>query len=75
MRMIDALVKLASGEIKKGTKLIVNGTEYKLNGGDVFYRREDYAGKFVALTDDTLLSKWFLNMKAELIEVEENENY
>lgn len=74
MKLIDVLVKLANDEIKEGTKLIINGVEYELNVVDVFYRRSGYTGRFIALSDDTHLSKWFLNLEAELIEVEENAN-
>lgn len=70
MRMIDVLVKLADGEIKEGTKLIVKHAVYRLNTKGKFVGRTD-SGNYISLHGQ--IGTYLLNLKAELIEVTDDE--
>lgn len=71
MKMIDVLVKLADGEIKEGTKLIVKHAVYRLNTKGEFVRKTD-SGNYISLHGK--IGTYLLNLEVKLIEVEENEN-
>lgn len=67
MRMIDVLVKLANGEIKEGTKLIVKHTVYRLNAKGEFVGMTD-SGSYISLHGQ--IGTYLLNLEVKLIEVE-----
>lgn len=70
MKMIDVLCKLANGEIKEGTKLIVKHTVYRLNTKGEFVRMTD-SGNYISLHGQ--IGTYLLNLEVELVEVESNE--
>lgn len=72
MKMIDVLVKLASGEIKKGTKLIVKHTVYRLNAKGEFVRKSN-SGDYISLHGQ--IGSHLLNLEVKLLEVDDNEIY
>ena len=69
MKMIGVLVKLASGEIKKDTKLIVKHTVYHLNAKGEFVRKSEVSGDYISLHGQ--IGSHFLNLEVKLLEVEE----
>lgn len=68
MKMIDVLIKLANGEIKEGTKLIVKHTVYRLNAKGEFVGMTD-SGSYISLHGQ--IGTYLLNLEVKLIEVEE----
>lgn len=70
MKMIEVMIKLANGEIKEGTKLIVKHTVYRLNTKGEFVRMTD-SGNYISLHGQ--IGTYLLNLEVELVEVESNE--
>lgn len=68
MKMIDVLIKLANGEIKEGTKLIVKHTVYRLNAKGEFVGMTD-SGSYISLHGQ--IGTYLLNLEVKLIEVQE----
>lgn len=68
MKMIDVLCKLANGEIKEGTKLIVKHTVYRLNAKGEFVGMTD-SGSYISLHGQ--IGTYLLNLEVKLIEEEE----
>ena len=68
MKIIEVLQKVANGEIKEGTKLIVKHTVYRLNTKGEFVGMTD-SGNYISLHGQ--IGTYLLNLEVELVEVEE----
>ena len=69
--MIEVLQKVANGEIKKDTKLIVKHTVYHLNAKGEFVRKSEFSGDYISLHGQ--IGTYLLNLEVKLIEVDEYE--
>lgn len=71
MKMIEVLQKVANGEIKEGTKLVIGGNVYSYidtytdDSGCSFVNEEGYSDTF--LEDEEMITQPFLNLEVELI--------